>query len=167
MENALLGIPRFRAAFPKLSTSNFEVTSPEDIAYNCIAWAAEDDSRKWWPIDGSMSHYWPDGVRYSEDPEAFIEAYATIGYSRCQNGDLEPHLEKVALYGKEDLLGRMKIKHAARQQPSGRWTSKLGDFQDIAHSIPDDVGGGDYGEVVCYLSRLRQGMSDKPCKQQG
>ena len=157
MENALIGIPRFRASCPRLSTSNFEVRSPEDIAYNCIAWAAEDDSRRWWPVDGSMPHNWPDGVTYSEDPEAFIEAYATIGYPRCQDGDLELHLEKVALYGKEDLLGRMKIKHAARQQPGGRWTSKLGDFEDIAHSKPDDVGGGDYGEVVCYLSRPRQG----------
>ena len=102
-----------------------------------------------------MSHYWPDGVRYSEDPEAFIEAYSTIGYSPCQDGDLELHLEKVALYGREDTLGRMKIKHAARQRPCGRWTSKLGEFKDIVHSKPDDVGGGTYGEVVCYLARPR------------
>ncbi len=78
-----------------------------------------------------------------------MRAYATIGYSECANGSLENGFEKIALYAD----GEGQVTHAARQLPSGKWTSKLGDLEDIEHSHPEDVGGGDYGEVICYLKR--------------
>jgi len=45
--------------FPGLRGSGFVETSPEDIRYNCVAWAAEDKDRWWWPDEDS---YWPEGV---------------------------------------------------------------------------------------------------------
>ena len=33
--------------FPNLLTTGYEITSPDTIDYNCIAWAAEDNER-WW-----------------------------------------------------------------------------------------------------------------------
>jgi len=32
--------------FPGLRVSGYVVTSPEDIRYNCLAWAAEDKERR-------------------------------------------------------------------------------------------------------------------------
>jgi hypothetical protein len=43
--------------------------------------------------------------------------------------------------------------HAARQLPTGKWTSKLGKAEDIEHDSPDDVAGGIYGEVVLFMRR--------------
>jgi hypothetical protein len=43
--------------------------------------------------------------------------------------------------------------HAARQLPSGKWTSKLGKGEDIEHDSPYDVGGGVYGEVMQVMKR--------------
>ena len=43
---------------------------------------------------------------------------------------LEPGFEKVALYA----LGGVP-KHAARQLSSGRWSSKLGDLEDVEHTL--------------------------------
>lgn len=35
--------------FPGLRETEYTLTSPEDRGYNCIAWAAGDLSRWWWP----------------------------------------------------------------------------------------------------------------------
>jgi len=42
--------------------------------------------------------------------------------------------------------------HAARQLPSGRWSSKLGPMEDIEHEL-QDVTGSVYGSVVLVLKR--------------
>ena len=60
----------------------------------------------------------------------------------CLEETLESGFEKVALYGSGFMYT-----HAARQLPDGRWTSKLGQKEDITHNTPDDVAGGVYGEV--------------------
>lgn len=49
--------------------------------------------------------------------------------------------------------GVEKITHAARHTPSGEWTSKLGDYEDIAHPRLEDLEGPEYGKAVCYLAR--------------
>jgi hypothetical protein len=45
------------------------------------------------------------------------------------------------------------VKHAARQLPTGRWTSKLGKAVDIEHDTPEGVTGPVYGAVVKFLRR--------------
>lgn len=83
--------------------------------------------------------------------EAFIRAFRSRGYEVCENGELEPAIEKVAIYA---LHGEPT--HAARQLPSGMWTSKLGRNIDIVHEMPVGVeDGGDYGRVVQFMQRLR------------
>ena len=37
------------AIFPGLRNSAYRVTSPAARDYNCIAWAAGDATRWWWP----------------------------------------------------------------------------------------------------------------------
>src|SRR5256885_850407 len=37
--------------FPAILPHEYEITSPADTDYNCIAWAAGRDDIPWWPID--------------------------------------------------------------------------------------------------------------------
>ncbi len=135
--------------FPKLERDPFSVTSPADIGYNCIAWAAGSNELWWWPDSGDS--YWPPGVPREETVEAFIQAYATLGYERCADGSLETGFEKIAIYANAD-----GPQHAARNLESGRWTSKLGSDEDIEHRTLEALNCDLYGDVVCYLRRPRK-----------
>lgn len=86
--------------------------------------------------------------------EAFIGAYATVGYSQCANGAVEAGIEKVALFAIQTGNGLIPT-HAARQLETGEWTSKLGRFEDICHPMLEAVNGPTYGQPICYLSRPR------------
>ncbi len=77
-----------------------------------------------------------------------MEAFRFLGYEECDDGTLEAGFEKLALNG-----SAMMYTHAARQLPDGKWTSKLGQLQDITHSKTEAIEGGDYGEVVQYMRR--------------
>jgi hypothetical protein len=135
------------SAFPRLTGSvGYELRSPPDEVYNCIAFAADETDRWWWPIHGS---FWPPGVPRDLTLDAFIAAFETIGYQQCSDDSFEPGYEKVTLYALDGVP-----KHAARQEPAtGMWLSKLGMSHDIAHARTEDVGGGVYGEPVRYLYR--------------
>ena len=130
------------------------MTSPERRGYNCIAWAAGETDRWWWPIRLPGVNYWPKGVAREATIAAFIAAYATRGYEPCADGALEPGIEKIALFAKSGATAFIPT-HAARQLESGEWTSKLGPFEDITHSGVDDVRGPAYGTRVCFLGRPR------------
>ena len=133
--------------FPRLKRTVFLMTSVETTQYNCIAWAANDTSRWWWPTGYG---YWPPGVRKAVDVDAFKAAYATLGYTECEDGSVEKRLEKIAIFANASGA----VTHAARQLPSGTWTSKLGDWEDISHTIYG-LEGSTYGSVACYMARPR------------
>ena len=136
-----------RSRFPSLFFSAFDITSPPSRKYNCISWAAGQDHDWWWP----GGPYWPDGVPKEESLEAFTIAYGNLGYSPCDSAESEADCEKVALYVAPD--GR--VLHAARQLPSGTWTSKLGDAWDISHEL-HGLEGSEYGRVARILKRALQ-----------
>ena len=154
----VFGRPDYKRSFPRLIHSSYvDITSPKDPRYNCIAWAAEDTTRRWWPRDRwsyppSRSIYWPEEAECSTLPCAFVQAYQTIGYQLCSDGTLEEGITKIALYAKEKESIKQAT-HASRQLPCGKWTSKLGDLFDITHASVLDLEGPCYGKVVCYLSR--------------
>jgi hypothetical protein len=93
--------------------------------------------------------FWPPEAPREESPEAFIAAFSTLGYLPCENPDLELGFEKIALYASADG----KPTHAARQLPTGRWTSKLGQLHDIEHATLPVIEGPIYGVTVCFLKR--------------
>lgn len=130
---------------PNLTSSNFRITSPTKNRYNCIAWAAGCNQRWWWP---TSQGYWPEGVAKEETIEAFADAFAALGYKKCNDASSEDGFEKVAIYAKGP-----HPTHAARQLSNGKWTSKLGPLEDIEHSKPDDVGGPVYGVAVLFMKR--------------
>ena len=130
--------------FPKLTTENHEITSPRTIRYNCIAWAAHNTERWWqpgvfWPVDSSREDHGIGNI---------VAAFQSLGFEECDDGALEEGFEKLALYG-----SAMMYTHVARQLPDGRWTSKLGQLEDITHATTEVIEGGDYGEVVQYMKR--------------
>jgi hypothetical protein len=134
---------RLAHSFPNLETHGYRVASPQAIEYNCIAWAAGDDSRWWWPDDNA---YWPTSDR-AVGVEAFLKAFAALGYTIADSDALEDGYERVALYARDD-----RVTHAARQLRSGQWTSQLGSDVDIEHTLPG-LEGPLYGRVVLILRR--------------
>jgi len=140
--------------FPNLWNNNCVLTSPATAAYNCIAWAAGDSTRWWWPVPLRGLSYWPAGVPRQETIDAFIGAFATKGFSPCADGSLQDGVEKVALFAKR-VGASLVPTHAALQLQTGEWTSKLGTFEDINHLTVDAVNGPAYGEPVQFLARDR------------
>jgi hypothetical protein len=136
--------------FPKLTTDTFEFTSPKDREYNCIAWAAGESDRWWWP-DHAKSGYWPKTVAREETLDAFIAAYATLGYQCCPSGEMEQGFEKIVILATPSG----KPAHAARQLEDGTWTSKLGQSEDICHHDADGIENETYGRVVQFMKRVR------------
>lgn len=106
--------------FPRLTQDNYSVTSQPSKRYNCIAWAAGQNARWWWPGPDVELEYWPENATRAESLDAFQEAFASEGYAVCQEADFEPGFEKVAIFADE----KNRPTHAARQLPNGRWTSK-------------------------------------------
>ena len=139
---------RIETVFTSLMPSNYRITSPASTDYNCIAWAAGTDERWWWP-DNQYTAYWPDGVPREETIAAFIQAYSLAGYISCDTCAYESGFEKIVIYTDE----RGKPTHAARQTPTGRWTSKLGNWEDIEHDRPDNLVGRHYGRVTVIMKR--------------
>lgn len=138
--------PSLEDVFPGLRGQPYQITSPRDQRYNCIAFAAGDDQHWWWPDLGGEDT-WPSGVARAETLEVFREAFATLGYVVCGDDRLEAGYEKVALFALAGLP-----KHACRQLPSGRWASKLGRSEDIEHAL-HDLTGTAYGKVVLIMKR--------------
>ena len=133
--------------FPLLQSSLFQVTSPATRDYNCVAWAVADMARWWWPDPVSAAAFWPPDAPLQETIEAFIQAVATLGYLPCSSEELEAGSEKVAVFARDGIPN-----HVSRQLSDGRWTSKLGQREDIVHEL-HALSGEIYGSVVQVLRR--------------
>ena len=129
--------------FPNLYGSGYQITSPVSLEYNCVAWALEITTQ-WWSHD----RIWPDSVTRSSYIHALVQVFESFGYAICDNVERESGYDKVALYALDGVW-----QHAARQLEDGRWTSKLGPFEDIAHPSPEDVAGQLFGNVHCIMRR--------------
>jgi hypothetical protein len=116
--------------------------------YNCWAFAAGENSKRWEP-GPSGQYYWPPGIARNYGVAAFSSAFGTLGYRPCADGVLIPDCEKIVLYA--SALGL--VTHAVRQIPDGRWISKLGDEEDIIHQSPDFLISACYGRPVLFMSR--------------
>lgn len=147
----------YSAEFPRLTRRNHRITSSCDPDYNCIAWAANCNADWWWPRTGpSARSYWPPGARHEVSLRAFVQAFQLLGYVKCVDGSLEPGYQKVAIF-----IANNKPTHAARQLPSGKWTSKLGRLEDIEHTSVEDVNGPLYGVPAQFMKKLCSGLSSQ------
>jgi len=132
--------------FPNLG--EWTETSEETRQYNCFAFAVGDMSRRWEPQPPGI-YYWPPGVNRGYDAASFLDAYKTEGFRQCADGSLVEGREKIALF----LNRGGGVEHVARQLPDGRWTSKIGDHEDIAHGSPESLISDDYGYPRCFMER--------------
>jgi hypothetical protein len=133
---------------PSLSSSEFEITSPRDPNYNCVAHAI-GVKHEWWEPDQWNIYHWPIAAPLTFTVDAYIAALKTEGFTLCDDGSVEDGYEKVALFAKSDV----EPTHVARQLKDGYWTSKLGREHDIKHYRLEDLCGDDYGSVVKFLKR--------------
>jgi hypothetical protein len=152
--------------FPNLKESDYQKTSDDTEDYNCLAWAVNDDSKKWDP-DELEQNYWPPGVPREVEIEAFRAAFRTKGFEDCDNALLEDGIEKLAIYA----TSNGKPTHAARQLENGKWTSKLGNCEDIEHETLDCLNGERtnwqgkiqcYGKPIGYMKRVRPSKQSAP-----
>lgn len=135
--------------FPNLALDGYVETSPTSTQYNCIAWAAGDDNRRWDPYTVLGNSYWPDGIPREQTITAFMQVFEHLGYKECVSDALEHGFEKIAIYAHAD-----KAHHIAKQMDDGLWTSKLGDLEDITHNLRG-LGGTDYGNVAKIMKRKK------------
>lgn len=133
------------ALFPKLATEPYVRTSDCTFDYNCFAYAAGDQTHRWEP-----GFHWPDDLPKTPPTLAVLmRLFGKEGYARCTGGDLEVGFDKIAIYGKGNLAT-----HAAKQLDDGQWSSKLGDLDDITHTLEGLVGDL-YGKPLRYMRRQK------------
>ena len=135
--------------FPLAESEGYVETSPGTRLYNCIAYAAGDLKRNWWPNSAPLG-YWPKDVPQRETIFAFLKLFQNLDYVKCKEESLENGFEKIAIYALNQ-----KVTHAARQLPDGNWTSKIGGNIDVAHTTLKTLEGPVYGEAVRFLKRQR------------
>lgn len=134
-----------KSKFPDIEEQYLKVTSPRTWIYNCIAYAADDETKWWWP--GLNLSYWPEGVPANETIDAFVKAYNTKGYEVCEDGRLESGYKKIVIFTKNNIPT-----HAAKQLASGLWASKLGPAFDIIHDL-DGMEGDEYGKATQFMKK--------------
>lgn len=133
--------------FPNTYKKPFvEKTSNKTTAYNCIAWAANINTERFWP-DPYGGYKWPDDIIFEESLEAFIQFYNKHDYKLSDNGQYKDGFIKIAIFTKDDVPT-----HAARQISENNWTSKLGDHIDVKHSL-ESLENGFYGDVAVFMEK--------------
>jgi len=137
----------FEELFPNLP-GRYRLTSRATNSYNSIAWAVGEQNRYWWP-DSFYIYHWPDDVQREETLESFTQVFCSLGYEICNRRSYERGYEKIAIY--VDLNG--KPTHVARQLRTGKWTSKIDDYEDIEHNSLDGLEGELFGSVGRILKR--------------
>lgn len=120
---------------------------------NCIGWVMGDTTHYWQGGPPTKGYYWPPGVPQDDSLESWVMAFALHGYRVSQSAELEPGVEKVAIYARPEGTPE----HVARQKSSGRWTSKVGRGEDIEHDNLEGLEGDFFGTVVRILEKPRRG----------
>lgn len=131
--------------FPNLASEEFEIIDQPSEWYNCIAYAAGDTGRWWWP-DGI--NYWPLWANQTNSIESLKEVFAGRGYEQCDDSAAEAGYQKIALYE-----AQAEMTHVALQMPNGRWRSKLGRGPVIEHHSPESLSGVNYGNPTAFMRR--------------
>jgi hypothetical protein len=73
-----------------------------------------------------------------------------MGFELCPECGPEPEesYDQIVLYAEDG-----EWRHAAKRLTDGRWSSKLGDLEDVSHDSPGDVCGEFNGEIAYFMRR--------------
>ena len=138
-------IKELRGVFPNSTGSRLDLTSEEDINYNCASWALEENHR-WWEPYGlilpapSPPYHWPPELPQDNKAATYVRLFEMNGYELAADESLEQGYKKVALYIRD-----VNFQHAARQLSTTKWTSKIGKHEDIRHELRALERDGPYG----------------------
>jgi hypothetical protein len=145
-----MGVTTIEAAFPKIRKEGYKITSPETANYNCFAWVV-GETAQWWSPDSESGYFWPTDVPKKLEVKSFVKLYARqSGYVPCSHSRLEKGFEKIAIYANTTTGD---VTHVAKQTKRGRWSSKLGDWEDVEHNTLTALEGEFYGKPVQILKR--------------
>jgi hypothetical protein len=143
-------LERIEFDFPQLKGGRgYRDTSEETITYNCLSWALGINWTRYDPEPKCAGYYWFPGVPRKWDESTIKSIFELHGYSLAGSYDLEPGYEKVVFYSDENG----EPQHFARQLPSGKWTSKMGNLNDIEHDSLDLIAASIYGNPGIVLKR--------------
>ena len=141
--------------FPFLTRDLYEKTSDEtpDYDYNCAAYVVGDFNHWWQPPDpdgADPKWYWPDGAPETGFVSSYVKAYELRGFELC-GAEREEGFERIALYANKDGL----FTHVALQLSDGKWTSKLGNWEDIQHDNLEVLEGEypAFGFVIHFMRK--------------
>jgi hypothetical protein len=138
--------------FPELKGGKgYKDTSEATIEYNCLAWALGINWASYSESPRCAGYIWFPGVERVWDAKNIRKIFENHGYTVCDNRDLEPGYEKVVFYEDENGVPQ----HFARQLESGKWTSKLGELNDIEHDKLESIICSNYGQPKTTLRRAR------------
>ena len=120
--------------FPGLRGTAYQVTSPPDEAYNCIAWAAGDNQQWWWPDEAGQpdSAHWPPGVLRVETLDAFRQAFATLGYVVCNDDLVEGGFEPAPAAGRPHW--RLRRRGVRARGVGWGWAGGWSDLMVFGHT---------------------------------
>ena len=73
-------LPHLEEIFPHLVAVGYAPRSEPSALYNCIAFAAGDETRKW---EGyrEVGYHWPEGAKEGHSLDALISAFEQMGYA--------------------------------------------------------------------------------------
>lgn len=134
--------------FPNSFTEPFIETSPEDLNYNCVAWAVGDVNRWWEPDPDCETTYWPTNVPQELTIHALKLAYQTLNFKECNTGSFEQGIHKIAIFSTDKIY----YSHVCKQIDTLYWSSKLGRGMDVKHTL-FSLENGLYGDVVCFMQK--------------
>jgi hypothetical protein len=133
---------------PRLANEPYEITSVETDAYKLHPPLLSIVKR---PSGHTPKYgcYWPPGILRNNNRGTVAKIFEIHGYRQCESSGVEPGFEKIALYEHREY----GIEHVSRQLETGRWTSKIGEWEDIEHESAKSLEGDEYGSVIGYMKR--------------
>jgi hypothetical protein len=139
---------------PILRREGYEPKSDATPLYNCVAWALGRNGC-WWDHSGLPGTCWPDDVPREDELENYVAVFLREGYEPCESREWEAGYEKVAIYAR-----RGEFQHVAKSTDSGKWTSKIGEWEDVDHNTLAALEDFSFGQVYQVLRRPSSGTSD-------
>jgi hypothetical protein len=141
---------RLELEIPALKGGNgYRDTSEETLVYNCLSWALGITWTRYEPTPRCAGYYWFPGVPRKWDEPTLKKVFEIHKFRVTDNYELEPGYEKVVFY--VDSAGIPT--HFARQLPNGKWTSKMGDLNDIEHDTLEIIINPRYGNPGLVMKR--------------
>jgi hypothetical protein len=127
-------------------------TSEETIIYNRLSWALGITWTRYDPEPKCTRYFWFPGLPRKWDEPTIRLLFENHDYSLAENSEFELGYEKVVFYSDDKAIPQ----HFARQLPNGKWTSKIGDLNDIEHDTLECLVSPLYGRLGLVLKRRLQ-----------